>query len=165
MNTTLQHTFATHNDLTQRLRDTLLPLLNQQLADTFDLYSQVKQAHWNVKGMQFIQLHLLFDAIAGSLIEYVDLIAERATALGGTALGTARMAAANSQLPEYPAEIVEGRQVIEVLVQRFAYYAAASRAAITTASEHGDQGTADLFTEVSRSVDKNLWFLEAHLQG
>lgn len=164
MNTAL-HTFATHNDLPKRLRDTLLPLLNQQLADTFDLYSQVKQAHWNVKGMHFIQLHLLFDTIASSLIEHVDLIAERATALGGTALGTARMAAANSQLPEYPAEIVEGKQVLEVLVQRFAYYAATSRAAITTASEHGDQATADLFTEVSRAVDKNLWFLEAHLQG
>ena len=163
--TTAHHTFATHNDLPQRLRNTLLPLLNQQLADTFDLYSQVKQAHWNVKGMDFIQLHLLFDQIASSVIEHVDLIAERATALGGTALGTTRMAAATSHLPEYPAEIVEGKQVLEVLVQRFAYYAAATRTAITTASEHGDQGTADLFTEISRAVDKNLWFLEAHLQG
>jgi starvation-inducible DNA-binding protein len=163
MNTAL-YTFATHNDLPERVRGSLLPLLNQQLADTFDLYSQVKQAHWNVKGMHFIQLHLLFDMIAGNLIEYIDTIAERATALGGTALGTARMAADNSHLPEYPVEIVEGKQVIQILAQRFAYYTASSRAAITTASEHGDQATADLFTEISRAVDKNLWFLEAHLQ-
>lgn len=163
--TTALDTFATHNDLPERLRNTLLPLLNQQLADTFDLYSQVKQAHWNVKGMHFMQLHLLFDQLANSLFEYIDLIAERATALGGMALGTARMAAANSHLPEYPAEIVEGKQVVGVLVQRFAYYAAASRTGIATASELGDQATADLFTEISRTVDKSLWFLEAHLQG
>lgn len=163
MNTTLQ-TFATHNDLPQRVRSTLLPLLNQQLADTFDLYSQVKQAHWTVKGMHFMQLHLLFDEIANSLVEQLDTIAERAMALGGMALGTARLAADNSHLPEYPTEIVDGKQVVQVLTQRFAYHAATTRAAITAATDHGDQATADLFTEISRSVDKNLWFLEAHLQ-
>lgn len=163
MNTTLQ-TFATHNDLPERLRNTMLPLLNQQLADTLDLYSQVKQAHWTVKGMNFMQLHLLFDEIANTLVEHIDTIAERAMALGGTALGTARLAADNSHLPEYPIEIVDGKQVIQVLALRFANYAASTRAAIAMAGEHGDPTTADLFTGVSRSVDKQLWFLEAHLQ-
>jgi len=162
---TTSHTFNTRNDLPQRLRDTMIPLLNQQLADTFDLYSQVKQAHWNVKGMYFSQLHLVFDDFASSLIEYVDLIAERVTALGGTALGTARMAAAHSRLREFPVEIVEGKQVIDVLAERFAQYAATTRAAIAIAAEDGDQDTADLFTEISRTLDKQLWFLEAHLQA
>lgn len=162
MNTAL-YTFATRNDLPERARSTLLPLLNQQLADTFDLYSQVKQAHWTVKGMHFMQLHLLFDEIADSLVEQIDTIAERAMALGGIALGTARLAADNSHLPEYPTDIVEGKQVVQVLVQRFAYHASTTRAAITMAAEHGDQATADLFTEISRAVDKHLWFLEAHL--
>jgi starvation-inducible DNA-binding protein len=163
MNTAL-YAFATRNDLPERVRSTLLPLLNQQLADTFDLYSQVKQAHWTVKGMHFMQLHLLFDEIANSLVEQIDTIAERAMALGGLALGTARLAADNSHLPEYPTAIVEGKQVVQVLVQRFAYHASTTRTAITMAAEHGDQATADLFTEISRTVDKNLWFLEAHLQ-
>ena len=163
MNTTLQ-TFATHNDLPERLRNTMVPLLNQQLADTLDLYSQVKQAHWTVKGIHFMPLHLLFDEIAGTLVEQSDTIAERVMALGGTALGTVRLAAEHSHLPEYPTEIVDGKQVVLVLTQRFANYAATTRAAIATASEHGDPTTADLFTEISRSVDKQLWFLEAHLQ-
>jgi starvation-inducible DNA-binding protein len=163
MNTTMQ-TFATHHDLPERLRKSMLPLLNQQLADTLDLYSQVKQAHWTVKGMNFMQLHLLFDEIANTLVAQIDTIAERAMALGGIALGTTRLAADNSHLPEYPTEIVDGKQVLLVLTQRFANYVATTRAAITTASEHGDPTTADLFTEISRSVDKQLWFLEAHLQ-
>ncbi len=156
--------FETRNDLPHQVRGTMITLLNQQLADTFDLYSQVKQAHWNIKGMHFIALHLLFDELAARLIDYVDLIAERATALGGTALGTARLAAASSQLPEFPLEIVQDKQVVAVLAERYAKFAATTRAAIANAAEHGDQDTADLFTEISRTIDKDLWFLEAHLQ-
>jgi starvation-inducible DNA-binding protein len=157
--------FETRNDIPHRTRETMVILLNQQLADTFDLYSQVKQAHWNVKGLNFMQLHLLFDEFADSLIGYVDMIAERVTALGGTALGTARMAAANSRLPEFPVDMVKDEQVVAVLAERFVNYAATTRAAIDTAAEHDDQGTSDLFTEVSRTIDKHLWFLEAHLQA
>ena len=90
---TMVKSFETRNDIPHRTRETMITLLNQQLADTFDLYSQTKQAHWNVKGLAFYQLHLLFDEVAGSIFEYVDMIAERVTALGGYATGTARMAA------------------------------------------------------------------------
>lgn len=157
--------FTTRNDLPQRVRTTIVALLNQQLADVFDLYSQTKQAHWNVKGMQFMQLHELFDSLAGMVLGYVDMIAERATALGGYAQGTARMAVQHSTLEEFPEQIVEGKQVVEVLAERYAQFAASTRAAIETALEHEDQDTADLMIEVSRDIDKALWFLEAHLQG
>lgn len=157
--------FTTRNDLPQRVRTTIVALLNQQLADVFDLYSQTKQAHWNVKGMQFMQLHELFDSLAGTVLGYVDMLAERATALGGYAQGTARMAAQHSTLEEFPEQIVEGKQVVEVLAERYAQFAASTRAAIETALEHEDQDTADLMIEVSRDIDKALWFLEAHLQG
>src|SRR5512147_1346076 len=113
-------TYATQNDLAPDVREKAVALLNQQLADTLDLYSQTKQAHWNVKGMQFYQLHDLFDTLAEAVEEYTDLIAERATALGGTALGTVRMSAADSRLPEYPLDAVEGRQHVEALTTRFA---------------------------------------------
>ncbi|MCB9149177.1 MAG: DNA starvation/stationary phase protection protein Dps [Caldilineaceae bacterium] len=156
--------FNTHNDLAHEVRATIITLLNQQLADTFDLYSQTKQAHWNVKGMNFMQLHLFFDELAEGLLEYVDMIAERVTALGGYPLGTARMAAKDSTLPEFPTNIYQGKEILEVLAQRFGNYASTTRAAIETASEHGDQDTADLFTEVSRAIDKHLWFIDAHLQ-
>ena len=157
--------FRTQNNLTQNVREKAIALLNQQLADTFDLFSQIKQAHWNVKGMQFHQLHLLFDSLAEEIEEYVDLVAERATALGGAAFGTVRMAAATSRLPEYPLEAIDGRQHVEALVARFAALSATSRSAIDTAAEFGDADTADVFTEISRGLDKSLWFLEAHLQG
>jgi starvation-inducible DNA-binding protein len=125
----------------------------------------VKQAHWNVKGMHFIQLHLLFDTLADSLIEYADLLAERAASLGGTALGTARITASRSLLPEFPVEIVTDKQVVEVLAQRYGAYSSSTRTAITTATDDEDPVTADVFTEISRTIDKHLWMLEAHLQA
>jgi starvation-inducible DNA-binding protein len=158
-------TFKTRIDLPADQREKLIALLNQHLADTFDLHSQSKQAHWNVKGAQFHQLHELFDELAAQLREYVDLIAERATALGGTALGTVRMAATASRLTEYPLDAVDSLQHVDALAARFAALAATTRAAIESSSELGDADTSDLFTEVSRGLDKSLWFLEAHLQA
>jgi starvation-inducible DNA-binding protein len=157
--------FKTRNDLPLEYREPLVALLNQQLADTFDLQSQTKQAHWNVKGMHFFQLHELFDKLAEEVEEYVDLIAERATTLGGTALGTARMSASASRLPEFPLDLSDSRSFVEALVDRFAALAKTSRAAIDASNELRDADTADLFTEVSRGLDMNVWFLEAHLQG
>ncbi len=158
-------TFKTRIDLPADKRDKLIALLNQQLADTFDLYSQTKQAHWNVKGAQFYQLHELFDELAEELEEPVDDIAERVTALGGMALGTSRMAAAASRLPEYPLDGGDSMQFVEALATRYAALAATTRTAIDTADGLGDKDTADLFTQVSRLLDKSLWFLEAHLQA
>jgi starvation-inducible DNA-binding protein len=152
-------------DIPQKTRETMIDLLNQQLADTFDLYSQVKQAHWNVKGAQFIALHELYDVLAADLLVHGDAIAERATALGGVAHGTARMAAAHSRLTEFPDGPVDSLDSVAALVERFAAYAETTRQAIDTAEEHSDMSTSDLFVEISRAVDKHLWFLEAHLQG
>lgn len=156
--------FSTKNDLAQDVRTKTIALLNQQLADTLDLYSQTKQAHWNVKGSDFYQLHLLFDAHAAHVVEWIDQLAERAVMLGGYATGTARMAAANSALPEYPTEISAGMDHVRALVDRWGSYAASTREGIDTTAEWGDADTADLLTEISRQVDMDLWFLEAHLQ-
>ena len=158
-------TFQTRIDLPAKSREKLIALLNQHVADTFDLYGQCKQAHWNVKGPQFYQLHELFDALAAEVLAHVDAIAERATALGGTALGTVRMAASASRLEEYPTAAVESMAHVEALAERFAALGAHTRAAIDEAEKLGDADTADLFTEVSRALDKNLWFPEAHVQG
>jgi len=157
-------TFSTRIDVSAAAREELVELLNARLADAFDLYSQLKQAHWNVKGKDFMQLHQLYDAVAADVLEHVDLIAERATALGGLALGTARLAASASSLEEYPLDAVAGRHTIAVIADRLAAYGRAVRAAIDETSDLGDQDTADLFTEVSRAIDKHLWFVEAHLQ-
>jgi starvation-inducible DNA-binding protein len=143
----------------------MVEMLNQHLADSLDLYSQTKQAHWNVKGSDFYQLHLLFDEHAGHVVGWIDMIAERAVMLGGFATGTVRMAAAASRLSEFPTDITSGNDHISALVDRWADYGASSRAAIDVAGKAGDQDTADLFTEISRQVDMDLWFLEAHLQG
>ncbi len=154
----------TRNDLAESVRGKMVTLLNQQLADTADLYSQVKQAHWNVKGAQFIALHELFDDLAEDLLATTDDLAERAVQLGGSATGTVRMAADASRLPEFPAVAVGSMEAVTLLADRYAVLAASTRDAIDTADTAGDADTADLFTGVSRMLDKALWFLEAHLQ-
>jgi starvation-inducible DNA-binding protein len=165
MATQTRRTFETRIDIADDKREELIKLLNARLADTFDLYSQLKQAHWNVKGNDFIQLHLLYDQVAESVLEFVDTIAERATTLGGLALGTARMAAEASTLSEYPLDAVDGMDTVAVVADRLSAYGASVRAAIDQAiDELDDQDTGDLFIEVSRAIDKHLWFVEAHLQ-
>ena len=143
----------------------LIELLNARLADCVDLQTQTKQAHWNVKGSNFIALHELFDKINEEVEDYVDDIAERAVQLGGVAQGTARMAAKRSSLTEYPVSAVDGRSHVEALSTALATFGQAARMAIDEADELRDLDTADLFTEVSRGIDKWLWFVEAHLQA
>lgn len=157
--------FPTHVDLPAEKRAALVDILNVHLAETFDLMSQAKQAHWNVKGKDFYQLHLLFDELAAELAGFVDELAERATAIGGYATGTVRMAAESSTLPEYPTDAVEGLEHVEALVERYGLYANRVRAAAEETDEIGDLITSDLFIEITRAADKRLWFLEAHLQG
>lgn len=154
----------TSNDLPKDVRTQMVELLNKQLADTFDLFSQTKQAHWNVKGPQFYHLHELYDELAERLLGHVDLIAERATALGGIATGTVRMASQSSRLPEFSEAEVGSMESVKMLVERYALLAESTREAIDLADEANDIDTSDLFTEVSRDLDKDMWFLEAHLQ-
>ncbi len=156
--------FQTRNDLPADVRQKMVETLNRELAETLDLYTQTKHAHWNVKGSDFYQLHELFDELAEEVFGFIDKLAERATALGGYAQGTLRMAAGASKLPEYPREAIDGRQHVEALIDRYAKYAASVRRSIDEAQNEDDLGTADLFTDVVRVVDKHLWFLEAHIQ-
>ncbi|HEY1317441.1 MAG TPA: DNA starvation/stationary phase protection protein Dps [Gaiella sp.] len=158
--------FETRNDLDVESREKVIALLNARLADTFDLYSQLKQAHWSVRGSDFIQLHELYDTVAESVLGFVDEIAERATALGGLATGTVRMAAEATTLDEYPLDAIAGEDTVHVVADRLAAYGAAVREAIEVSdSELGDMDTQDLFIEISRAIDKHLWFVEAHLQA
>jgi starvation-inducible DNA-binding protein len=152
-------------DLPAAARERLVGILNARLADSIDLMMQAKQAHWNVKGPQFIALHELFDKVATDATTYVDEIAERITTLGGTAEGTVRVAAQKSKLGEYPLEIADGALHVDALSTALATYAAHVRRAIDEAAELQDADTADLFTGISRGVDKNLWFVEAHAQA
>ncbi|AKG23237.1 DNA starvation/stationary phase protection protein Dps [Calothrix sp. 336/3] len=152
-------------DIAADIRTDIITILNQTLAATLDLKTQVKQAHWNVKGADFYQLHEMFDEMAGELEEYVDMIAERVTALGGYACGTARMAVAASILPEFPTDILTSMEYVAALAERFAMYGKHVREAIATTDDLEDADTADLYTEVSRTIDKRLWFLDAHLQA
>ena len=152
-------------DIQKDAREQIVEILNARLADSIDLHSQAKQAHWNVKGMSFIALHELFDQAATEVDGYVDMIAERVTILGGTAEGTVRVSASKSTLPQYPLEIAEGRDHVEALSTAFATFGKNVRQNIDDISEIGDADTEDLFTEVSRGIDKMLWFIEAHIQS
>jgi len=144
-------------------RQALVALLNARLADSSDLRSQVKWAHWNVKGLHFIQLHELFDSVASHLEEQTDTVAERITALGGVANGTIREAAAKSGLKEVDFTASDGPSMLKFLVHNVAHHANAMRQAVQESDDLGDAITADLFTQITRELDKDLGFLEAHL--
>ena len=156
---------TTKNDLPDNIRKSAIALLQSRLWDAIDLTAQTKQAHWNVKGPNFIALHELFDQIYGEMGGHADTIAERMVALGGQAHGTVGSVAEGSSLPEYPLEISAGADHVEALSTALAAFGKSVRAAIDEAAEFGDQDTADVFTEVSRAIDKSLWFVEAHRSG
>jgi starvation-inducible DNA-binding protein len=155
----------TKNDLDPDTRGQVVDLLNQRLADCIDLQTQCKQAHWNVKGPNFIGLHRLFDKVNEDVEDYVDLIAERAVQLGGTVMGTARMVAERTTLLDYPATIHSGQEHVAALSDVLAQFGRTARIAIEEMDELGDADSADMFTEISRGIDKWLWMVEAHLHG
>ena len=157
--------YETENDISQKRRSELNALMNQRLADAVDLQTQIKQAHWNVKGPHFIGLHELFDQIDEAVESYVDLIAERIVQLGGIAEGTARVAAARSRLEEYPLDIADGQAHVEAVSKALSTFGHEARNTINHADELDDADTADIFTEISRGIDKWLWFVEAHSQA
>lgn len=157
--------YATRIDLAPEVQVEMVEILNRTLASTIDLQMQFKCSHWNVKGMQFFQLHHLFDSLAEQLGEVSDLLAERVTALGGVALGTVQIASQASQIHPYPDSLTTGQAHLIAMAERTALYGKLVRHSIELADGLGDAGSADLYTEISRSVDKSLWLLEAHLQG
>jgi starvation-inducible DNA-binding protein len=156
--------YKTKIDLAEKTRRAVVSILNQRLADAIDLQTQVKHAHWNVKGPNFIALHELFDKVSDLVLAQIDDIAERATALGGTAEGTVAVAAKRSKLKNYPLNITAGKDHVEYLAVQIAAFGKAVRVNIDDTDKLGDADTADLFTGISRDLDKYLWFLEAHLQ-
>lgn len=157
--------YRTKNDLPEDARINGISLLNQRLADCIDLQTQCKQAHWNVKGPSFIALHKLFDEINGAVQEYVDLIAERVVQLGGIAEGTARSVARRTSLLDYPATISTGAEHVAALSDALSQFGRTARMGIEEMDELGDADSADILTEVSRGIDKWLWFVEAHQQS
>ncbi len=155
---------ATRNDLKSNVKKSSIELLNARLADAIDLALLTKQAHWNIKGPQFIGIHLMLDDFRKAVDVHVDTIAERAVQLGGTAFGTAQTVAEKTTLKPYPTNIYKTKDHLAALIEHYGAVANSIRAAINEADEAGDADTADIFTAFSRELDKSLWFLEAHVQ-
>ena len=153
----------TRNDLPKSARKSLIDLLQSRLTQAIDLHLDAKQAHWNVRGPHFAQLHELFDSLHVQLGEHVDDLAERLVQLGGQAHGTVQAISAGSDLPAYPLELSAGREHLIAIADRLSRVCASMRSAIGAADDRGDEGTADLFTGISRDLDKSLWMVEAHL--
>lgn len=157
-------THKTRNDMPSNAKATAISLLNQNLATLIDLALITKQAHWNLKGSNFIGVHEMLDGFRDTIDEHVDIIAERVVQLGGTALGTTQTVAESSKLKAYPTDIYKVHDHLLALIERYGDAANDMRKAIDEADEAGDADTADIFTAASRALDKNLWFLEAHIQ-
>ena len=156
--------YATANDLKSNAKKVAIELLNARLADGIDLALLTKQAHWNLKGPQFIAVHEMIDGFRTEIDTHVDTMAERVVQLGGTALGTTQTVAEASTLSAYPTDIYKIEDHLHALIERYGKAANSVRAAIDESSEAGDADTADIFTAYSRALDKALWFLEAHVQ-
>lgn len=150
-------------DLPDNTRKAMIDLLNARLADAIDLSLAAKQAHWNVKGPNFIALHEFFDGVVMRTRAQVDELAERATALGGVAVGTTQAVGKASSLAAYPTDVTAEREHVKLLAERLSVYGRNVRAAIDQADDAGDKATADLFTGIARAADKDLWMLESHL--
>ena len=157
--------YSTKNDLPEAARREAVNLLNQRLADCIDLQTQCKQAHWNVKGPAFIALHKLFDEVNEDVEEYVDLLAERIVQLGGIAEGTVGVVAKRSSLIDYPLGLSTGPEHVAALSDALATFGRTARVGIEEMNELEDADSADILTEISRGVDKWLWFVEAHQQA
>ncbi len=154
---------STRNDLGANARKTSVGVLNASLVDTIDLTNAVRMAHWTVKGPQFIGLHELFEGFYAALGVTTDEIAERCVQLGGTPDGTTQAVGAATRLAPYPADLTDGMAHVAALSERYAALGATVRAGIDTVDQAGDADTADLMTDFSRQLDKQLWMLEAHL--
>src|SRR5262245_54735384 len=155
--------YQTKHDLPAHTRAEVIEILNARRADRIDLMHQAKQAHGHVKGPSFIALHKLFDEVVDAAEDSMDLLAERVVQVGGTAEGTIQVATTRTGLKAYPLTLVEERDHVEALSSALAAYGASVRQAIAQTDTRGDTDTADLCTEISRGVDKYLWFVEAHL--
>ena len=158
------HLHTTKNDTKSNAKAVSMECLEARLADSLDLGLVTKQAHWNLKGPQFIGVHLMLDKFRGEQDEWTDSIAERIVQLGGTAKGTVQEIDKRTALPAYPTDIYKVADHLAALIERYAACANAMRKNIDETDDAGDADTADLFTEVSRGLDKQLWFLEAHVQ-
>jgi starvation-inducible DNA-binding protein len=156
--------YATGIDLSETKRVQLIQLCNACLAEAVDLQLHCKHAHWNVKGPNFIALHQLFDQVNESVEDYIDLIAERAVQLGGIANSTAHVVTTWAHMPENDAQSASGRDYVQSLSGALASFGKIASQAIHEGNELGDAVSADIFTEISRGVDKWLWMVEAHLQ-
>lgn len=154
--------WKTQNDLPEEARLAVIDMLNDHLADAIDFTLQAKQAHWNVKGPNFVPLHALFDEVAEQFTEFADELAERAVQLGGVARGTVQTIAHGSRLQAYPLDLTWGCDHLQALSASLAAFGKSARSAITSTDRVGDADTADLFTQISRATDKLLWKLEAH---
>jgi starvation-inducible DNA-binding protein len=155
--------YRSPSHLSESARADVARHLAQVLVDGLDLHSQIKIAHWNIKGLHFAALHPLFDGFAVALAAHNDALAERAATLGAQVHGTARHVAAHSRLEEYPQGATRDLDHVRLLASRFDRYLAGLREARAGAEKDGDSDSADLLSTMVSDFEKHAWFLHASL--
>jgi starvation-inducible DNA-binding protein len=155
--------YRSPSPLPEEVRTKIANALNARLADGLDLHSQIKVAHWNIKGPQFASLHPLFETFAVSLAAHNDEMAERAVTLGGKAYGTARHVVKTSKLPDYPQDTTRDMEHVKLLAERIEKFLEGAREARGLSEKLGDSDTFDLLTGIISEFEKHAWFLRASL--
>jgi starvation-inducible DNA-binding protein len=163
--TTVKRMYKTRIALPDEAKAKVVEVMQERLAEALDMYSQAKFAHWNVKGDNFYQLHLVFDSVAESIFPQIDEIAERLTQLGGVANGTVRQAAMVSKIPEYNVELIAGMEHVCALADALGHYCKELREASDKIDDIGDEPTSDFFKQLVVEAEEQLYFLESHLEA
>jgi len=157
--------YKSPSHLPEDARIAIVETLNARLAEGLDLHSQIKVAHWNIKGPQFAALHPLFETFAVGLAGFNDAIAERAVTLGGRAYGTVRHVSKASKLSEYPQDTTRDLEHVRLLAERFDTFLEGARASRQLGERLGDTDTVDLLTQIVTEFEKHAWFLRASLES
>lgn len=134
--------------------------LSHLLADSYTLYLQTHNFHWNVKGPRFRELHLLFEEQYTELAVAVDDIAERIRSLGAPAPGTYAEFAQLSNIKEVQGA-VSADEMVRILTESHEQVVRTCRQALGTAQEADDESSAALISDRMREHEKTAWMLRS----
>lgn len=155
----------THYTLTDEIRFQSIELLNLNLANSIDLYTQLKCAAWNVQIIGITNIKHLFEINSKSVLEFENILADRINALGGNSYCNVQFVSANSVLIPYELGIAPEKEHGFAISSSMAAFSQAISNAISISLKNQDFTTADIFSNILRIIDAAIRRLSMHLEA